>query len=167
MKDLFLYNAVKNDLRTGDLILWQAHNVIGRIIQLFTRSSISHASLVIRLAEYEGTERRRFTTEAVGSGVMLTLLSRKLEHGTVVWWYPLLDSWNDRRQEIGEKALSYIGVPYDFKSIFKFLFTEISADAKAIFCSELAFICYGFTGAAPAPDDLPRLGIFKDRVRIL
>ncbi len=165
---LSLYDRVKDELRTGDLIQWGAHDLLGAIIQGVTHSDVSHSSLVIRLTEYEGLERRRFTTEALRHGVVLNLLSRRLEnHSGAAWWYPLKDEWNDKRQAIGERALSFVGIPYDFKSIAKFLFTRVSADARAIFCSELAFISWGFTGTAPAPGDIPGLGIFKDAVRIL
>ncbi len=168
MMGLSLYDRVKDGMASGDLIQWGAHDLLGAIIQRATHSDVSHSSLVIRLTEYEGLERRRFTTEALRHGVVLNLLSRRLEHHTgSAWWYPLKDEWNDKRQTIGERALSFVGIPYDFKSIAKFLFTRVSADARTIFCSELAYICYGFQGEAPAPGDMPGLGIFKDAVRIL
>lgn len=166
--NLSKYEAVKDEMKSGDLIQWGAHNLLGTVIQGFTHSNVSHSSLVIRLAEYEGTERRRFTTEALGRGVMLNLLSKRLEnHNGRAWWYPLQDEWNDKRQGIGEKALSFIGVPYDFGSVVKFLFAAVSANALRLFCSELCFVAWGFTGPAPVPGDLTNLDMFKDRVQLL
>ena len=162
-----LYDAVKEQLKTADLLLWQSNSKIGRVIQWYTDSDYSHASLVIRLAEYEGLERHRYTTEARSHGVVLNLLSRRLEHQNGhCWWFALKDAWNDKRQLIGERALSYVGIPYDFKGISRFLFGPVSADIQAIFCSELVSMAYGYPGA-PSPVQLLDYGIHKKGVKIL
>jgi len=167
MNDLTKYNVVKEQLKSGDLLLWQTNGKVGRIIQWYTDSDYSHASLVIRLAEYEGLERHRYTTESLRHGVVLNLLSRRLEHQKGhAWWFPLKDEWNDKRQLIGERALSYVGIPYDFKGIFRFLFGPVSADIQAIFCSELCALAYGYEGA-PSPAQLLDYGIHKAGVQIL
>ena len=162
-----LYTAVKDDMKTGDLLLFQTNGSIGRLIQRYTKSPYSHASLVIRLAEYEGLERHRYTTESLRHGVVLNLLSRRLEHQNGhCWWFALRDEWNDKRQLIGERALSYVGIPYDFKGIFRFLFGPVSADIQAIFCSELISMAYGYPGA-PSPVQLLDYGIHRSGVQIL
>jgi len=167
LNDLSPYNVVRDKMKTADLLLWQSNGIIGQLIQLYTKSPYNHASLVIRLAEYEGLERRRYTTEALRHGVVLNLLSRRLEHQNGhVWWFPLKDEWNDKRQLIGERALSYVGIPYDFKGILRFLFGPVSVDVTAIFCSELVAIAYGYSGA-PSPVQLLGYGIHKSGMQIL
>ncbi len=162
-----LYDAVKNDMRTADLLLWQSNGAVGRLIQTYTKSPYSHASLVIRLSEYEGLERRRFTTESLRHGVVLNLLSRRLEHQNgKCWWFALKPEWNDKRQLIGERALSYVGIPYDFKGIFRFLFGPVSADVTALYCSELVSMAYGFPDA-PSPVQLLDYGMHGKGIQIL
>jgi hypothetical protein len=120
----------------------------------------------MRFAEYEGHDARRFTTEALEHGIILNLLSKRLEeYDGEVYWYPLMEAWD--RTVIGERAMEYIGVPYDYGSLFKNAFGKVSADARELFCSEYCFICYGFSGKAPTPGDMPGLGIFMKPVRIL
>ena len=166
--DLSKYEAVKCQMQTGDLLLWETETLIGKTIQLFTKSHFSHASLVLRMSEYEGENQRRFTTEAVRDGVGINLLSRRLEYEKgFVWWYPLKDVSQERRNEIGRIALDYLGRPYDFKGVIRWVFKEVSVDGEALFCSELCYMAYGYTGDAPAPDDLLKLPIFGDGVQIL
>jgi hypothetical protein len=167
MADITKYNEVKDQFKTGDLLQWKSNSLIGWAIRWKTHSNVNHSSLVIRLAEYEGLERRRYTTEALEHGTVLNFLSRRIElHDGEVWWYPLVDEWNENRQAIGERALSMIGIPYDYGSIFKQLFGKVSADARSLFCSEYCYLSYGFTGTAPSPADMYNLGIFKPGVKI-
>lgn len=168
MNDLTLYNEVKDQMRTGDLLQWHTHGIFGSLIRWRTQSKVNHSGLVIGLKEYEGLERRRYTTEALSAGTVLNLLSRRLEHHAgEVWWYPLIDEWNDKRQAIGERALEMIGIPYDFKSIGFQLFGHVSTNDKALFCSEYCAMAYRFTGVAPTPAEMTSLGIFKEGVQIL
>jgi hypothetical protein len=168
MDNFAAYNAVKDQMRTGDLLLWQTHNLIGGAIQWATGSIYSHASLVIRLNEYEGQDNRRFTTEALGHGVVLNLLSRRLENQKGhCWWFPLKDEWKDKHQEIGERALSFVGVPYDYNALVKFMFGQVLTDVKSIFCPELVYISWGFSGKVPAPDQLLDLGMVEKGIQIL
>ena len=165
--DLKKYRQIKAQMKTGDLLQWRSHSALGAAIRWRTKSHVNHSSLVIRLAEYEGLERRRFTTEALSRGIMFNLLSRELaRYRGEVWWYPLKESWNEKRQGIGEVALSLIGTPYDYKSFFRLLISTVSADARALFCSEYCFIAYGFTGQAPTPADMPSLGIFEPPIKL-
>jgi hypothetical protein len=168
MDKLAIYNKYKDQMKTGDLLQWRSKSALGWAIRLVTGARENHSSLVIRLSEYEGLERRRFTQEALEHGIVLNLLSRRLEnHKGNVWWYPLKDDWSYKRQEIGEKALFFAGTSYDYKSLFKQLFTKVSADARDLFCSELCFICYGYEGIAPNPGEMTALGIFKEPVQLL
>lgn len=165
--DITEYDAIKDQMKTGDLLQWRSNSLLGAAIRWKTKSNVNHSSLIIRLAEYEGLERRRYTTEALEHGIVLNFLSRRLEQfDGEVWWYQLNDTWNHARQEIGADALSMVGIPYDYKSLFYQLIGKVSADARKLFCSEYCYLSYGFTGTAPAPADMPALGIFKQPIKL-
>jgi len=165
--DLTIYNTVKDQMRTGDLLQWRSESIIGVLIRWRTDSEFNHSSLILKFSEYEGAEQRRYTTEALEHGTVLNLLSRRLEaFKGEVWWFPLKDELNEKRQSIGEVALSLIGIPYDYKSIVAQIFGRVSADVRSLFCSEYCFVSYGFTGEAPAPADMLKLGIFKEGVKL-
>jgi len=168
MNDLTAYLAVKDQMKTGDLLQWRSNSLIGALIRWRTKSDVNHSSLVIRLQEYEGLERRRWTTEALEHGTVLNLLSRRLEQfDGECWCYPLNDSWNAWRENCGEWALKMVGIPYDYGSILKQIIGKASADARALFCSEYCFMAYGLDGKAPSPGEMPELGIFKEPIKIL
>ncbi len=168
MNDLTTYNTVKQDMRTGDLLQWHSDTPLGWMIRAKTHSRFNHSGLVIRLAEYEGLERRRFTHEALEYGVILNLLSRRLEEfNGECYWYPLKDEWDVKRQTTGELAMSFTGISYDYFAIAMQLFTSVQADCAQLFCSEMCFLSWGFSGVAPNPGELLSLGIFKEGVKIL
>jgi hypothetical protein len=168
MNKLDLYAAVRDQMKTGDLLQWSSNSVLGALIRWRTNAEVNHSGLVIRLQEYEGLERRRWTLEALEKGFYPNLLSRRLEQfDGRVWWYPLKDELNGQRQAIGERAFSMVGIGYDFLSIFQQLVGRVSADMKHLFCSEGCYLAYGFQGTAPNPGEMPGLGIFKEPVLIL
>lgn len=167
MGDLTLYEQYKQDMRTGDLLLWRANSLLGVAIRAFSHADVNHASLVMHFEQYEGGEHRRFTTEALSPGIVLNLLSKQLErYDGKVWWLRLNADWDARRAMIGTNAMKYIGTPYDYHSVVKNAFGRVSADARELFCSEYCFLCYGLKGTAPTPGEMPALGIFAEPVLI-
>lgn len=169
MNDLTVYNQVKDQMKTGDLLQWYTKGIIAYIIRWKTNSPVNHSSLVIRLSEYEGMEDRRWTTEEMAHGAVLHLLSDRLEnHDGHCWWLPLDESWSDeKRKKVGEWALEKIGTPYDYKSIVEQLIGHVSTDARQLFCSEYCYMAWGYEGTAPNPGDLFKLGIFKRCVQLV
>jgi len=170
-----LYEAVRNDMKTGDMIAFHGNAIISKLIRLRTVPSnipsdsplsVNHVSVVLRLKEYEGLGRRVFMNEALNQTV-LNLVSKRLEnYDGYAWWYPLKRSWDDQRQAIGERALQYIGVEYDYKSIAEQIFGSVSVDVKKLFCSEYVYFSYGFSGKAPNPYELCTKDYFKEPIRI-
>jgi hypothetical protein len=178
MNDLSLYNSVRQSMSTGDMLGWKSYSLIGKAIRLRTVPpetpedsplNINHISGVIRLKEYEGLDRRVFITEALEHGAVLNLLSRRLESfDGAVWWYPLLETWNPVRVSIGEQALSFIGIPYDYEAIVAQLFGSVSVDVKSLFCSEYYYRSLGFSECeAPNPYEMASKEYFGTPVRIL
>jgi len=170
---LKMYIQVRHVMRTGDCLLWQSNSIIGWLIRKFSKANTNHASLIISLNEYGNLKDRRFLLEALGSGIVLRLLSRRLMNFSgKVWWLPLKDKYNGNRDRIGEWSLMQVGIPYDYKSVFKQMIGRVSADVKEFFCSEFCFIGWiesgiKLKGKAPRPGDIPKLGIFKKAIRIL
>ena len=170
------YPLYRDQFKTGDMLAWHSNSIVGAGIRLKTVPSgtpsnsplsVNHTSTVIRLSEYEGLERRVWCTEALENGTVLNLLSRRLkEFDGYVYWYPLTDEWNDKRQAIGERLLEYIGIPYDYKSIGEQLLSSVSVDVKKLFCSEYHYFALGFGGIAPNPYQLCTRPYYKGAVRI-
>lgn len=157
-----MYLTFRDDMQTGDALQWKSNSFIGWAIRKKTKGDVNHTSMVINLTEF-GTDRR-FCIEALDYGIDLNLVSRRLKNfDGEVYWHPLINQTEETRIVMGRYALGTLGIPYDYKSIFKQIFGKVSADAKQLFCSEMLYLAAveaGFSKRkkAPTPADIPNLG---------
>ena len=179
MSNLALYNSIKDQMQTGDCLLWSSQSVVGWLIRKFSKADVNHAGLVIRPHNLGHFKDRRFTLEALEKGIILRLLSERLRHYKgKVYLYPLKDEYDDKRDAIAKWAIKQEGTPYDYKSLFKQAFARVFVDLKELFCSEICYAGYWTVEIikhhgkllsemiAPTPGEMPDLGIFKDPVLI-
>lgn len=175
MPNLNLYNNIKDGMKTGDILQWHSYSAVGKIIRWKTkqkdedeREVPNHSSMIIRLSEWE-EERRRYHTEAMERGVYPNLLSRRLEEFKGrVWWLPLKDEWDSKREEIGLRLTDVWGIPYDYQSLVWQLLGKVSVDVRRLFCSEVIdFALFGkINKKASNPREVENLGVHKDRIFI-
>lgn len=169
------YVRIREQIRTGDCILWKSRGLLPWLIQ--RRSEYSHASLVVRLDEYAGLRQRVFLVEALAHGLTLTLLSARLEstRGEAWLFHPegLGQAEEDRLRESALLNCAK-GVGYDYGGALANLFGRVSMDAQRYFCSEHVWHEWGRAGVltfatltprgaesrarglAPRPGDIPR-----------
>jgi len=168
MNDLSFYESIRDQMRTGDILLWHSNSILGALIRWRTGGDENHASMIIRLQEYEGREHRRYHTEAMERGVYPNLLSSRLkEFDGQVWWLPLKDEYNDKRAEIGARITEVWGCPYDYGSLFWQLVGKVSVETRRMFCSEVVDYAMGHSGEAANPHELLSRGYHKDKILIL
>jgi hypothetical protein len=153
------YFAIRPFINSGDCILWKGRGLISRLIRLW--SEYSHASLVLKLEEFEGLKNRRFLLEALPSGIELRLLSERLKDykGEAYWMQLDLTSRDEKRKNIVEWALKQVGKKYDFGSLLKNAISRVNADGRKYFCSEFVYMAYKYVGLvgeekAPRPGDI-------------
>lgn len=157
------YKEARPRILTGDVILWKGKGIISSLIMKW--SEYSHASLVVRLREYEELENRVFLVEALGSGLQFRLLSEKLGKGNEAFWMSI-NMLPEQLEKSREHALMECakGIPYDYGSIFKNIFGKVNNNAKEYFCSEFVWMNWLNAGyvlpekqgfQAPRPGDLP------------
>jgi len=191
--NLDLYNYLKKDLKTGDLLQWKHNNLFFGIYRKLIGSEVDHSSLIIRLKQYEGDgdQSNIYIMEAtLRKGTALTRLSRKLcGFGGEVWLYRLKSDWTSaERTTIGEELLYYVGIPYDLKAVVKTFFFDVlqrifknihqrwTIDEHELFCSEYCYLAYKKARknlsdkgpefvfeGPPHPKDINKLGIFSKR----
>jgi hypothetical protein len=163
-----LYDQVKNEMGTGDILYWRSNSLVGKLIRWRTGGEGNHISQIIRIAECEGEDGRRYHTEALERGVYANLLSTRLNNFKgKVWWLPLKPEWDSKRIEIGIRMASMWGTEYDFKSLFWQILGKVSSDAEQLFCSEFAWLALGYTGTAPNPKELAEgMDIYRKKVLI-
>jgi hypothetical protein len=161
---LELYNAVKDNMKTGDGIAFHGHSLLGATIQGISGGMYQHASMIIRLSEYEGEERRRYHTEAMERGVFPNLLSKKLENFEgEVYWYPLHELRDNLRKDIGRRLIDMMGGGYDYSTLFKMsVYHPETQDDYDFICSEVLYRALGYSGKIPSPNELFCEGGDKD-----
>ena len=166
MNDLtFYHREIAPQVENWDLFTYRTHGVVSSIIHYW--SPDNHASGGLRLPQYDGLKNRRWTLEALGGGVKMSLLSKVLEKvNGQVYWHQLKPEFKDMRDEAACWGLEQVGTTrYDFKALLQMAFGWVSPDAAKLVCSE-----YWYFGAVlakmiaeqdkiPTPSDLPKLGL--------
>jgi len=183
MNDLTMYNAVKDQMKTGDPIQWNSSSLLGSTIRMATRKrrrpleidlgiDVNHTSGVLRIPLYEGAEERRYLPESLENGPSLNLLSNRLEEfDGEAWWYPIVAS-PEERIKWGENALDCIGcsIKYGYDDVLGFWWEQPDINpANGLFCSEFWMYCWGDRGRSMSPNELTNHRLFKNvmPVRIL
>jgi len=153
------YEAIKNEIRTGDCIVWNGNgfNGLERMfsigIRLFT-GPVTHASTAVWANYCPAYSPKAFSSlqiwESVIFGQVFDSLDRRIarakeENWFEAWWFPLSE---ERRARLDEEAMiRYMlrkceeGTPYDVKQAFKSAFDKRSRghtlpNDDALFCSE-------------------------------
>ena len=163
------YIQYRKEIATGDLIQFSSFSILGWLIRKFS-GYCNHSSQAIRFAEYQGLKQRRYILEALEHGIELSLISRRLEgYKGKVWWHPLKPEYQKYRRKIGALALSRIGIPYDYGSLFKNALGRVSGNANRLFCSEYVYLNCKDVGMpiktewqdkSPRPADMLNLGFW-------
>jgi hypothetical protein len=143
--DLTVYQAIREDIKTGDRISFHGESAFSRLIRRKTGDFINHEALVIRLTEFEGYgfEDSVYVIEAGEDGFIQQPLSQKLKaYEGQAFWNPLLDSiiryyTEEIRKKLAAAALCMRGTPYDWGGVIRRGFCEnVELDTEKLFCSE-------------------------------
>jgi hypothetical protein len=172
MSKLDAYYATRHALETGDGLTWASNTILGKLIQKFSGHKVNHFGLVMRFRQYD--EDRIFTLEALEPGIVLRALSERLRHHKgSCYWHPLKPEHHDKRVGVGASALSYVGVGYDYVSLFRQAAMRVSTDAGRLFCSEFGQICWEDNNIVPQrsmalqPGEMAGLGATMPPMKIL
>lgn len=166
------YHALRPAMGTGDVLEFASDTLLGKLIRWKTGHDVNHTSMIIRFQQYDTD--RVFLLEALEHGIVLNLLSKRLrEFSGKVFWLPLAEQFDAKRRWIGQSALKYVGVKYDYDSILKQLVGRVSVEAHRLFCSEFVYLSLRdaampvYCKDAPQPGEFEGLGVFDFRERIL
>jgi len=159
-----LYSDIRNDLKTGDLVLFSGRAKFSKLIRFATCSRWSHCGLIVKLPEYDFVTVWESTTlsniedlatNELTKGVQLVALSdrvakyngeiaiRKLE-GDTLTSTALMKLMNLRAQLKGKKyERSKMEL---FKAAYDGPLGHNSEDLSSVFCSELVAEAYQALG---------------------
>lgn len=178
------YAEIRDQIQPGDVVAFAGRAGISRLIQVVTRSPISHVALVSHLEA--GSERRVVLIEVTSLGgdphVQLVPLSQHVErYDGAVYWLPLaLDvRAHTDAAKLRVWALAQLGRPYDYMQAVGSalddlpLVPDMREDFARWFCSEL--VCAGLelagsigpiNASTQTPGDVVALPIYGSRVQL-
>ncbi|MDZ7831641.1 MAG: hypothetical protein U5L07_07800 [Desulfobacterales bacterium] len=162
------YYNHRHQMATGDLIEVAGSGIISKLIRCRTKKPVNHTMRVIRLTDYD-TEHV-YVLQAAATGIVLTRLSRYVEnHSGRIYWLPMRREWDGMRKTVGRVSLKYVGTPYDYRSLLRNVLGHVSANARAMFCSEYISIVDKESSLpvrrkkAPWPGEFAGTAVYDDR----
>lgn len=157
MDNLERYLPHRAYMQTMDCLQWRTNGIVGSIIRWKTGGYYNHTGAVVNFKFIDG-DVRRWTLEAVGKGLMVNFLSTVLSaHDGEAWWYPLKSAFDTHRNAAAVWLMERAGSGYDYTSLIKNLAGAVSADAKALFCSEALFLAWHFRAVQSWAHELEHL----------
>lgn len=167
-REMMPYSEARKDFQVGDCITWEGEGGISAGIEFFTGHKTTHVSVL--LMEVRQTPRWLIMEAWEGGHGFLSgevgdnFLSKKMQgyNGRCVW-RPLHPALDDYREAIADRLWSYMGVGYDYKGLVRQVGGRVLVDRKAMFCSELAQVCYREGIPREALANLP----WTDEMRLL
>jgi hypothetical protein len=178
------YQSLRDDIRTGDLLLFRGKHFLSGMIEKLSSSPYSHVAI---LAKWHG---RVLAFQADLRGVEVLPASRIVYQydGGVDWW-ALKPEWREngkfREDLLFDTALTLLGIKYGYWSLLGLALrimlgrTLNPKDAKAtpdsLFCSQFVSLCYRTAShkrmdvnrlvndAATSPGDFAHSGFFEPR----
>ncbi len=156
--DKVKYNDIREDLCTGDVVLFAGKGIISKVIQWFTKSPYSHIGLVLvdvrwdMVLLWESTTLSKIKTVfgKIKNGVAIRPLSTAIENykGDIVIRKldRILSTHQKRvliklRQEFKDKKYEESKLQL-FKSAYDFIGGKNKRDTSSLFCSELVAEAY-------------------------
>ena len=154
------YSEIRNDLKTGDLVLYSGKGAFSQIIKLVTQSRWSHVGMVLQLKEYDFLATWESTTESklkdlvsgkILKGVQLVPLSARIqEYGgdIVVRQLKNVELGREQIQDLMKLRKELRGRPYEedkmelLKAAYDGPWGDNEEDLSSIFCSELVAEAY-------------------------
>jgi len=164
------YATIRNDLQTGDIVLFSGGSLFSKAIKWFTSSEWSHVGMVIRSKEWDmvllwesttPTELKDVETGLPANGVQLVPLSEKISHYAKV---AVRHLQVERSKEMVKKLIEFRKEmkqrKYDFdalelvrSAVDGVFFGDNQEDLSSLFCSELIAESYQRMGLLS--EDLP------------
>ena len=186
------YAAVRHLMLPGDIIAFSGRAVISRIIQVFTRSPVTHVAVVRQAIHQNGPDDVMVTESTINkkrngpqTNPLGEILTTDYSAGSQAAWLPLRD--DIRKQIDWEKFYAFIGgvedhCRYDIEGLVlyasKFLpflgpFINQAEDPKQMFCDAYAIAIFeacgvlrGINYRKMAPQDFCEMALYMKSIPI-
>lgn len=134
MKVNEIYKELKSILKPGDIIFFSPKDLWFRFIEYWTRDKWGHVGVVLDNKEVI------LLIEAIPRGIGVTNMIYRLNLKQDLTIYRFKNVKKEQLTEFIQKASSFIGRGYDFKSLANFVIGKAKfRSKKKCFCSELIY----------------------------
>lgn len=148
MREILSYSEARTQFGAGDCITWEGESALSSGIELVTGHKTTHISVLLK--QIREAQNRWLIMEAWEGGhgflsgeVGDNFLSKKIrEYNGKAVWRPLHPTLDDYRDAIAGRLWEYKGLKYDYRSLVRQVGGRVLVGREAMFCSELAQICY-------------------------
>lgn len=183
------YSEIRDEIRTGDLILFKGRSFWSRVIQFRTLSRFSHCGFALWLHDEDHKHRRLMLVESKEAiGARMVPLTDAMRRGSDVHWFPLEDYDEVDRDAVFVFTMTSLGSPYapvwqfvrSFGLVTRWLCDRWHINAniagRSRFCSEYVAEALKWMGYRHSiilsppevvPGDLPELPFVSNRGRIV
>ncbi len=180
---ILTYREVRDQIRTGDILLYRGRGWVSRAIQSLTGGGFSHSGMITWWSPLQRPELKRLMVfEARHPYVTLRPASESVgSYGAPVCWYALND--DDRRRLDESRFLSaagrWLGLEFSVGGLVDNLLHILGVPnlaaqkrARERFCSEYVSECFSYAGLDPhayksdhftTPADLAVSGLWEYR----
>lgn len=139
-----LYSEIRNDIKTGDLLVWDTDlvedkfDLLLKLYQKIFNAKYTHVGIAVSLGD------RKLLVEAIPPVVRLYPISRKRDF----YWIKLGLKNNFKYLNT---LFMHLGKPYSLFDLFKYAF-RFKTDQSDFYCSELASLFYKEVGLLEETD---------------
>jgi len=136
-----------NNVETCDLLFTKESSWINKIISWKTKSPFGHVAFIYRITDSRLGVKIPIVIEAIRKGVIIKPLALYMkDFRGEIYVTRHVDVDEEKRVEMVEKALSYIGLKYDFDQLFSIFINKGVDNDNKLICSELVDLIYSAAG---------------------
>lgn len=170
------YQAVRDQIRPGDIIAFSGKGLVSWVIKWKTKSPVSHVGIVLRNAGRVKIIESTTLVTGEKDGVAIRPLSERIEtFEGPVWWLKLRSDIRENLDAVRmyKFLMDQVGKEYDtWQAVMSALLWWTFESDKSMFCSELC--CRGLevggvwsgNASEKTPADVVRLNLFDEPVQI-
>lgn len=169
-RSLKKYLKHRDEIRSGDLLLYSPNTTLGKIIEFKTKYEITHIGFVFR---HPIIDNHIMSLEQLENGTTLCRLSKRIQHyheKGKIYWLPLKEEYNCYRDDLLKTAILSASSTFPNRSLLSNFIAPTLVDYEKMLCSQHCFIPFekwilGFTShKKPYPGEFEKINIFRDKV---
>jgi len=169
-RSLTTYLKYRDEMKSGDLLLFSPDSYLGGVIEWRTGYDITHIGFLFR---HEFIDNHVLSLEALENGICFNRLSRRISnYEGQIYWLPLKEDYDCYRNDLSKIAFLCSFSKFPIGTLVSNFISPTIVDYQKMLCSEYCYYPYMLNNMVvwrrkmPYPGEFEKLDIFKNRVLI-